>query len=41
MKEIYEIDLKSSIPVGLKKWKKREKWEKFKESIARLFSPLL
>ena len=41
MKAIYERDLRSSKPIPLKKWKKREKWQKFKESVARLFSPLL
>ena len=41
MKEIYKNDLKNSSLISLNEWKKREKWTKFKESLARLFSPLL
>jgi len=41
MREIYENDLKHSQRVELSQWKKRERWQKFKESIARLFSPVL
>lgn len=41
MRHIYEKDLRSSKAISLTKWKKREKWQKFKESVARLFSPLL
>jgi len=41
MRKIYENDLKNSRRLELSQWKKREKWQKFKESIARLFSPVL
>jgi cardiolipin synthase len=41
MRKIYEADLKNSQRVKLSQWKKRERWQKFKESIARLFSPIL
>jgi cardiolipin synthase len=41
MKRIYEQDLKSSTLLELSTWKRRVRWQKFKESFARLFSPLL
>ncbi len=41
MKEIYMEDLNNSKKIELADWKKRIRWHKFKESFARLFSPLL
>jgi len=41
MREIYLKDLENSKEIQLSTWRKREKWKKFNESFARLFSPLL
>ncbi len=41
VRDIYLNDLKDSRMIVLKEWKKRPRWQKAKESFARLFSPLL
>jgi hypothetical protein len=33
--------MEQSVEVNMPEWKSRSNWEKFKESFARLFSPLL
>ena len=40
-KAIFLRDMEQSVEVNLQEWKSRSNWEKFKESFARLFSPLL
>lgn len=41
MKEIFLRDLESCEVVDAESWKQRSRWQKFKESLARLLSPLL
>lgn len=41
LKEAFMDDIQDSIPVDIEKWRKRSRWNKFKESFARLFSPVL
>jgi cardiolipin synthase len=41
MKKIFYSDLERCSQVFLKEWKKRPRIQKFKESIMRMFSPLL
>ncbi|MGN0201533.1 MAG: cardiolipin synthase [Candidatus Cryptobacteroides sp.] len=41
LKEAFLKDIGDSVQVDAKKWASRSKWNKFKESIARLFSPVL
>ena len=40
-KAIFLQDLEHSVPVDLQAWNERPRWEKLKESLARLLSPLL
>ena len=40
-KAIFEQDMAQSVAVDLDAWLARPRWEKLKESLARLFSPLL
>ena len=40
-KALFEQDMAHSVAVDLESWMARPRWEKFKESLARLFSPLL
>lgn len=41
LRKIFETDLQDSREIHIVEWKKRPIWRKFKESFARLFSPLL
>ena len=41
VKSYFIEDLKDAYPLNLKMWEKRSRWQKTKESFARLFSPLL
>lgn len=41
LNRIFEEDLRLSRKVDLEEWKNRSKWERFKESVMRLFSPLM
>ncbi|WP_126973380.1 cardiolipin synthase [Gynurincola endophyticus] len=37
----FQVDLLDAEPLNLKTWRKRPRWQKFVERVARLFSPLL
>ena len=41
LSDAFLADMESSTRVTLEQWRKRSTWEKFKESFARLFSPIL
>jgi cardiolipin synthase len=41
MKQMFEQDCKDSIKLELARWKKRSKWQRLKNNIIRLLSPLL
>ena len=41
LRDAFLDDMKESTRVSLEQWRKRSRWEKFKESFARLFSPIL
>ena len=41
LKEAFMKDIEDSVPVDIRRWEARSKWSRFKESFARLFSPVL
>ncbi|MBS7302394.1 MAG: cardiolipin synthase, partial [Bacteroidales bacterium] len=41
LRDAFLSDMENSTRVTLEQWRKRSTWEKFKESFARLFSPIL
>ena len=41
LRDAFLADMNISTRVSLEQWRKRSSWEKFKESFARLFSPIL
>ena len=41
LRDAFLSDMEISTRVTLEQWRKRSTWEKFKESFARLFSPIL
>ena len=41
LKEAFMKDIEDSVPVDIQRWEARSKWSRFKESFARLFSPVL
>ena len=41
LRDAFLEDMNNSTRVSLEQWRKRSRWEKFKESFARLFSPIL
>lgn len=41
LRDAFLDDMNESTRVSLEQWRKRSRWEKFKESFARLFSPIL
>ncbi len=41
MKQIFLMDQRDCVPLYLKNWEKRPRWQRIKESVVRLLSPLL